>query len=708
MKITASLKQIASLIAFVLLSFGLPVALAESANAACAGTNFSLFSRATWPGTNGSAIAGFDGELCSSASNNSYLALQVTSGYWTGNLTWGACSNISGQANYASASSSPGAGSTRMRALGNTYIAVRMCGGNLNITGFPSITGASGSVEIKLVSISGTGTATDTNMYTTNPMSNSPLTITTAAINVIAGAASATTSTVSVSTASITANGTSTSTITAQLKDAYSNSLTSGGATVTFVSPSLGSIGSTTDNGNGTYSATYTSGTTSGSVTITPKLSGVNFTNTSSITLTAGAATAAAITRSPSASATSGSALTIQPVIRVVDTNGNTVTGFTSNVVASIASGSGTLTGTTTVAAISGVATFTNLVISGTAGEFTLRFTPTSLTYIDASSITLFAAAASELLVTRNSAGAVSGAAFTTQPQVTIRDSYANIVNSSATVTATISLGATLVGTTTATASNGVATFSNLGVSGIAGTEYTVTYRITDPSIITTTELITPTASEKAALASLAINLGIMSPAFNTDTLNYSVSVSSAVSSISFTPTFTSTYATGTFNGSALTNGAVQTYSPTSGTNAPFNIVVTAQDGITTKTYQITVTKVITTVTTTSTKPTSPKPTPTPSPTKATTQPIKVPTVSLAPKITSLSTTTGAAGSSVIITGTNLSTTTSVRLSGKTAVIVSRSDTQLEVTVPSGASSGVFSLFTPKGSASSVKFTVTS
>jgi len=417
---------------------------------------------------------------------------------------------------------------------------------------------------------------------------------------------------------------------------------------------------------------------------------------------------AAAITRAPSTTATSGSVFAIQPWIRIVDAGGNTVTSSTVDVVASIATGSGNLGGTTTVRAVAGVAKFTNLVISGVSGIHTLRFTPTSLTPVVSGNITTFPAVASLLSLTEPAAGAVNGQSFTTQPQVAIQDAYSNAVNSSATVTATISEGATLIGTTTATASLGVATFSDLGAIGSPGTPYTITYTITAPTTITTTQSITPTAATQAGLSSLTINLGIMSPVFNTDTLSYNVSVSSEVSSISFTPTFTSTYATGTFNGSVLTSGAVKTYSPTSGTNAPFNIVLTAQDGLTTKTYQIRVTKVITAVTTTSTKPTSPAPTPTPSPTKSTTQPIKVPTVSLTPRIANLSASSGVVGSSVTITGTNLSTTRSVRLSGKTAVIVSASETELVVTVPSGATSGVFSLLTPNGSASSARFTVTS
>jgi hypothetical protein len=100
-----------------------------------------------------------------------------------------------------------------------------------------------------------------------------------------------------------------------------------------------------------------------------------------------GGAAGAAVTTQPSG-AVSRSALTTQPVIRIVDGNGITITSSTVNVVASIASGSGTLSGTTTVAAVNGIATFTNLVITGT-GNHTLTFTPTSLAAATSSSFSV-------------------------------------------------------------------------------------------------------------------------------------------------------------------------------------------------------------------------------------------------------------------------------------------------------------------------------
>ncbi len=99
---------------------------------------------------------------------------------------------------------------------------------------------------------------------------------------------------------------------------------------------------------------------------------------------------------------------------------------------------------------------------------------------------------ATKLATTTAAAGSVSSIAFTTQPVITIQDVSSNTVtNSTATVTASISSG-TLIGTTTATAVNGIATFSNLGITAGSGT-YTITY--SSGALTSTSHSITVTAS---------------------------------------------------------------------------------------------------------------------------------------------------------------------------------------------------------------------
>ena len=86
---------------------------------------------------------------------------------------------------------------------------------------------------------------------------------------------------------------------------------------------------------------------------------------------------------------------------------------------------------------------------------------------------------ATKLSLSRASVGNTAGVAFTTQPQITIQDADNNTVTtSSQTVTATISTGGALVGTKTAVASSGVATFTNLGIRGWGSTAYTITYSV--------------------------------------------------------------------------------------------------------------------------------------------------------------------------------------------------------------------------------------
>jgi hypothetical protein len=78
------------------------------------------------------------------------------------------------------------------------------------------------------------------------------------------------------------------------------------------------------------------------------------------------------------------------------------------------------------------------------------------------------------------------------------------------------------------------------------------------------------------------------------------------------------------------------------------------------------------------------------------------------PTITSFTPTFGPVGTSVTITGTNLTGATSVKFNGTTATITSNTATQIVTTVPAGATSGKITVTTPGGTATSAtNFTVT-
>src|SRR4029077_19895003 len=86
-------------------------------------------------------------------------------------------------------------------------------------------------------------------------------------------------------------------------------------------------------------------------------------------------ATQLSITMQPSSTAQSGVAFPQQPLVQLRDSAGNAVNQGSVVVNANIASGGGSLGGTTSVLTDStGRAVFSNLSISGTAGARTLRF----------------------------------------------------------------------------------------------------------------------------------------------------------------------------------------------------------------------------------------------------------------------------------------------------------------------------------------------
>jgi alpha-tubulin suppressor-like RCC1 family protein len=85
---------------------------------------------------------------------------------------------------------------------------------------------------------------------------------------------------------------------------------------------------------------------------------------------------------------TASNQLIVQPKININDSVGNVVRTATNSVSVAVQSGSATISGTTTVTAVSGVATFTDLVLTG-SGYIVLRFTSSGLTSADSMSFTV-------------------------------------------------------------------------------------------------------------------------------------------------------------------------------------------------------------------------------------------------------------------------------------------------------------------------------
>src|SRR5204863_9103056 len=98
-------------------------------------------------------------------------------------------------------------------------------------------------------------------------------------------------------------------------------------------------------------------------------------------TITAGPATQLSFSVQPS-STVAGAAVTPAVQLTALDGQGNTATGFTGNVTVALGAnpGSGTLSGTTTVAPVAGVATFPGLSINKVGTGYTLTVSATRVT----------------------------------------------------------------------------------------------------------------------------------------------------------------------------------------------------------------------------------------------------------------------------------------------------------------------------------------
>lgn len=226
---------------------------------------------------------------------------------------------------------------------------------------------------------------------------------------------------------------------------------------------------------------------------------------------TAGPATFLVGVFAPNATA-SGSVLSPAPTVRVVDGNFNPVAGVRS-VSVGILSGSPTLSGTTTLNTdASGVATFSDLVITGVAGARTLSYTSAGLvTYNNTVSITAGAATKLGFLVPWNLPGnATSGSPLASQPVVQLLDANSNAVPlAGVVVTATVASGPsvptpTLTSATATTNASGQATFVGLALTGAAGT-YTLTFAAPPYTAVSPGTLLSVVAGTPAAVA---INAG--------------------------------------------------------------------------------------------------------------------------------------------------------------------------------------------------------
>jgi len=160
--------------------------------------------------------------------------------------------------------------------------------------------------------------------------------------------------------------------------------------------------------------------------------------------------------------------------------------------------------------------------------------------------------------------------------------------------------------TLTPTAADPVATIMVQGVAvssgaaspalalGVGLTTLTVVVSASDGTTTSTYTVAVTRAAEAtnvATLSTLATSSGTLVPTFTPETTNYTVAVANAVTSLALTLSATSSRATVQVNGTAVTSGGTTAAQALSVGSNTLSVVVTAQDGSTSRTYTVIATR---------------------------------------------------------------------------------------------------------------------
>ncbi|HEX2638324.1 MAG TPA: metallophosphoesterase [Gemmatimonadales bacterium] len=272
----------------------------------------------------------------------------------------------------------------------------------------------------------------------------------------------------------------------AEIRDQFGARLTTASNSITLAigtNPSGGTLSGTTTvaavNGVATFSGLSIDQVGSG-YTLTATSSGLTGATSAAFNITAPPVpTAVGFAVQPSNTGV-GSAISPAVTVEIRDQSGARIATATNNVTLAIGTNpaGGTLSGTTTVAAVNGVATFSDLSIDRAGTGYTLAATSSGLSGATSSAFTITAAPiATALGFAVQPSHTVAGAAITPAVQAEIRDQFgARLTTASNSITLAIGTnpsGGTLSGTTTVAAVNGVATFSGLSIDQV-GSGYTL------------------------------------------------------------------------------------------------------------------------------------------------------------------------------------------------------------------------------------------
>ena len=304
--------------------------------------------------------------------------------------------------------------------------------------------------------------------------------------------------------------------ITVALKAADGTPVTDPVGTVQLTT-TIGSMSPVADGGNGSFTATLTSSTASGTAMVTAKLDGASLIDNADVTFTAGPAAAMTIANASSNGQTGvvGKPVTNLPSVKVADAHGNGVPGI--EVTFAVASGGGSITGSSQTTNATGVATVGGWTLGSVAGANTITARVTTPSAVAGAGFT------AELIVTFTATGiadvagsivlnagdaqtAVAGTAVSVAPSVRVVDGNNNPVSGVSVAFSVATGGGTLTGANTTTNASGVATIGGwtLGNAAGANTITASTPGVSGIVTITATGIAGPAAS--IAVANAAAN----------------------------------------------------------------------------------------------------------------------------------------------------------------------------------------------------------
>ncbi|MBD3920384.1 S-layer homology domain-containing protein [Paenibacillus sp. PR3] len=332
---------------------------------------------------------------------------------------------------------------------------------------------------------------------TISSMINGGAIASTASVQFVPGAPSTATSTVAVDDSTLTADGTSQAIVTVTLKDAYGNSIASGGATVA-ITASNGSIGTITDKGNGTYTAALTAPTTVGTSIISATVDGSLITSTASVNFVPGAASTATskVTVGNGTLTADGTSQTTVTVA-LKDAQGNALTNggatiaitATKGAVSAVTdNGDGTYTATLTSPIVVGTSKISakigSSVITSTAS---VQFTPgapaaaTSTVAVDHSTLTADGTSQATVTVTLKDAhgNAITNGGASVEIAATTGTVSAITDQGDGTYTATLTASTTAGSSNISAKINGSAIASTVNVQFVPGSPSTATSMVT-------------------------------------------------------------------------------------------------------------------------------------------------------------------------------------------------------------------------------------